>query len=690
MKKISILVPCCNVEKYIRECLDSIKNQTYSNLEIICINDGSTDNTGKIIDEYVATDSRFKAIHKPNSGYGDSMNQGLDMCTGDYIGIVESDDWIEPNMYEKLYDTCLEHDLDLVKCLWYSGPTGTENIDQLKWIPKDQVYTPLEKQNVLLMQPTIWAALYRRDLLEEGRKVRFLPTPGASFQDTSFAFKAYSKSKRFMLISTALHHYRINPNSSVSSSGKITCIVDEWNEMRRWINEDPVLKGIIVKNEIFMRIIYGGLMWNYLRLSTTARLIFIRAANQFFRNIEKDGLFNLYGLVKKEEGDILLQILYDPLTFHNNKIQETVNRLFKDKDSVCKCEQKDLISIVVACYNTEKYIISSLNSIIRQSYKNIEIICVDDCSTDSTATLVKHLMRKDTRIQYICTEKNSGLSAVRNLGLSKCQGQYVMFVDGDDCLMPNSISILYSTINKNPDVDVVMGSIIVGYEEGREAYGNIPQSDDRYYTIKKDKFVNVQTTPYDYLNINVSAWGKLWRCSIIERYHIRFPEGLYYEDANFFWKYLSVAPKLFLSKEYVYHYQRHLTGSIMSNTFNKKKGLAIQHLYILEDLYEFICNHKTEDTGKKILSMVYEPYFWFAYNYSPQSDYDNIFTTICNILNQQKVDTSNNPLLDHLKNYNASQKSEIYLELYNSRKEIEKMKKKKTLWRKIKNIFKRS
>ena len=615
------------------------------------------------------------------------MNKGLELCTGDYIGIVESDDWIEPNMYETLISTCLENNLDLVKCLWQSGPTGTENIDKLKWISKDQIYAPLDKQKVLLMQPSIWSALYRRDLLEEGRKVRFLPTPGASYQDTSFAFKAYTKSKRFMLISKALHHYRINPNSSVSSSGKINCIIDEWNEMRKWINEDPTLKSIIIKNEIFLRILHGGFMWNYLRLSIPARLTFLRNANHFLRTIEKDGLFNLYEYIKEEGGINLQQVLCDPISFHKKKALETVNRLFDGKKTVCGCEQKDLISIIVSCYNTEKYIVSSLSSIIRQSYKNIEIICVDDCSTDSTVILIRHIMRKDRRIQYINTEKNSGLSAVRNLGLSICQGKYVMFVDGDDCMMPNAIATLYSEINKRTDIDVVMGSIKVDYEEGREAYGKIPQSDDIYYTIKKNKFVNIKTDSYDFLNMNVSACGKIWNRSIIEKYQIRFPDGLLYEDANFFWKYLCAAPKLLLLKEPVYYYLRHKTDSIMSNTFNKKTGLAIQHLYILEDLYKFICQHDLKLTGRKVLNMVYEPYFWFAYNNSPKSDYDKVFTTICNILNAQKADTSNNSLLNQLKEYNTSLKSEIFLELYYSRKGQEERKKKNTLWSKIKHYF---
>ena len=99
---ISVLVPCCNVEKYLRQCLDSIINQTYTELEIICLNDGSTDSTPDILREYEKKDSRILVVDKPNSGYGATMNLGLKMAKGKYIGIVESDDYIEPSMYEIL------------------------------------------------------------------------------------------------------------------------------------------------------------------------------------------------------------------------------------------------------------------------------------------------------------------------------------------------------------------------------------------------------------------------------------------------------------------------------------------------------------------------------------------------------------------------------------------------------------
>lgn len=103
MPKVSILMPACNVEKFLRECMDSVVNQTLEDIEIICIDDGSKDATGDILDEYAEKDSRIKVIHKPNSGYGHSMNVGIDNATGEYIGIVETDDFADLNMFEELY-----------------------------------------------------------------------------------------------------------------------------------------------------------------------------------------------------------------------------------------------------------------------------------------------------------------------------------------------------------------------------------------------------------------------------------------------------------------------------------------------------------------------------------------------------------------------------------------------------------
>ena len=115
MKKISVLVPIYNVEKYLPECLDSLISQTLKDIEIICINDGSTDSSLQIIKRYAKKDSRIIVINKKNSGYGDSMNQGLAKATGEYIAIVESDDYIDEDAWENLYKLAKKHNADIVR-----------------------------------------------------------------------------------------------------------------------------------------------------------------------------------------------------------------------------------------------------------------------------------------------------------------------------------------------------------------------------------------------------------------------------------------------------------------------------------------------------------------------------------------------------------------------------------------------
>ena len=111
--KISVIVPVYNVEKYLTKCVDSIMNQTYKDLEIILVDDGSTDNSGKICDEYVKKDKRFKVIHKKNGGLSDARNVGIKNSTGEYLSFIDSDDYIDNDMIECLYNACIKNNADI-------------------------------------------------------------------------------------------------------------------------------------------------------------------------------------------------------------------------------------------------------------------------------------------------------------------------------------------------------------------------------------------------------------------------------------------------------------------------------------------------------------------------------------------------------------------------------------------------
>lgn len=194
MPKVSIIIPTYNVEDYLRECMDSVTRQTLKDIEIICINDGSTDGSLEILKEYADKDPRIVLVDKENEGYGVGMNIGLDKASGEYIGIVEPDDFVPLNMYEDLYNTAKENDLDFVKADFYRFTRNCENGNmELIYNHLDstgenynQVINPFEKPYITKFIMNTWSGIYRREYIEKYH-IRHNTTPGASFQDNGFS-----------------------------------------------------------------------------------------------------------------------------------------------------------------------------------------------------------------------------------------------------------------------------------------------------------------------------------------------------------------------------------------------------------------------------------------------------------------------------------------------------------------------
>ena len=133
MAKISVVIPMYNVEDYLRECLDNIIGQTLKDIEIICVNDGSTDRSSEILEEYTKKDNRIKVIHKENSGLVSARKTGVSLAKGKYIGYVDSDDWIEPEMYMELYTLAEKYDVDFVSSGYFlEGNYTTTHVDTIE------------------------------------------------------------------------------------------------------------------------------------------------------------------------------------------------------------------------------------------------------------------------------------------------------------------------------------------------------------------------------------------------------------------------------------------------------------------------------------------------------------------------------------------------------------------------------
>ena len=219
---ISIIVPVYKVEEYINQCVDSIVNQTYKDLEIILVDDGSPDNCPKICDEYAQKDNRVKALHKKNGGLMSARQAGLRIATGEYVGFVDGDDWIEPNMYEKFAYLIDKYKPDMAMCEFlYSYPERDEKSSQL---PEKEFYDKTALENEIYpkllfkppyynygINPCCWSKLYKKELLENNLyKVTDKIKIG---EDAAFTYPCLIGANSIVYCEKHLYHYRVNPDS---------------------------------------------------------------------------------------------------------------------------------------------------------------------------------------------------------------------------------------------------------------------------------------------------------------------------------------------------------------------------------------------------------------------------------------------------------------------------------------------
>jgi len=309
MPKISILVPIYNVEKYLKECLDSLINQTFKDIEIICLNDGSTDSCAEILEEYRLKDARIKVINKENSGYGATMNIGLNVATGEYIGIVESDDFVKNTMFEDLYNIAAKNDADIVKSDYFYYTTANKQCRRAGKISKfraNKVINAQKYSKLLRMQPSIWSAIYKREFLNNNN-IRFLETPGASYQDTSFSFKAITLADRIVLTDKAYLFYRQdNENSSVNSKEKIFIICEEYDEITDFLNKNPKQKSFANTQKLIKQ--YKAYMWNVKRVDKQHRATFIDVFSDTFKKYYEANELDKEFFKKFKKKDLLLLI----------------------------------------------------------------------------------------------------------------------------------------------------------------------------------------------------------------------------------------------------------------------------------------------------------------------------------------------------------------------------------------------
>lgn len=509
--RVSVIVPIMNVEAYLPKALDSLAAQTLEEIEFILLNDGSTDGSPGIMQAYAKKDARFRVTDKENTGYGSTMNLGIAAARGEYIGILEPDDYADPRMFERLYREASENGLDFVKSdyiLFTEGPDGKEREKTVRLAPDEGWYgrtlCPGEEKEVFFFPINTWTGIYRREFLER-YGIRHHETPGASFQDNGFWFQTFCRGKRVRLVREALYHYRgDNPNSSMMSRKKERCITEEYRWIHGWLEGDPALlkqfEGVMYDKQ------YLSMLLTLSRLEAGRRLPYLRHMREELERPYRERLFDRRYL--------------HPLDW------EKLDRIMEDPETYGRGID---VSVIIPAYNAEAYIGECLHSILFRCNARIEVICVDDGSTDGTGEILQRMAEEDGRIRVYRTE-NAGAGAARNEGMKHAGGEYLAFLDADDFFEPETLDRAWSAA-KTGRLDMIA---FPGDNYDQESGEFSPLENCRERLLPRKRPFAGKDVKRDIFRLFIGwTWDKLFRTEWIRRTGLKFAELRSSNDLSF-------------------------------------------------------------------------------------------------------------------------------------------------------------
>jgi len=276
--KISVIVPVYNVELYLEKCIESICNQTYKNLQIILVDDGSTDSSGNICDLYGKKDNRITVIHKTNGGLSDARNAGLDIADGEYIGFVDSDDYIAPEMFEHLLNLSKINNGDIVICdkvEFNENETICVNnkLEQITVLDRNLAIAQLANDTTI--RSHVWNKLYKHNLFDG---IRF--DVGKAYEDVYIMHRLFLKTQKIVITNQVFYYYLQRSNSILGEMNLNKQVDLYWAYVRRYeelINTFPQLKNNLIKPMYFC-------LWDLVNQCTLSNSSIIKKCYTYYKN----------------------------------------------------------------------------------------------------------------------------------------------------------------------------------------------------------------------------------------------------------------------------------------------------------------------------------------------------------------------------------------------------------------------
>lgn len=468
-EKISIIIPCYNVESVLSRCLDSIFCQDIdvADYEVICVDDNSTDGTLNLLCEYEKSypESMIVIALEENGKQGKARNIALGYASGNYVMYVDADDVLAPNILKRLYKTLIEYNCDVAECNYKSFSVGNSFI--VESIGKAEIYDMTDakwrKACILRRFPKTapWGRLYKRELLTE--QDIFFPE-GITMEDTYFSELCMAHMKKYVWLPETLYFYYINPNGTYYGKKAInyymdTLIVQNMATDRIRMNGllpdcekeleylyflkafcDPIAR--MIKNKDYFS--YKNYEWAYREL------------------LERYPLIGENPYVWQSKAELLMfsRELSKRLFFEDELAMALYGDDYKNELDCIKVHNNTKVSVLVVTSNQKTALCETLESLLQQSYKNLEIVIVDDASSDGTLETIQELFGDKENIYYLRNEMMQGIGASYNAGAACASGFWLAFAECGTIWQPDRLEIQITSLTKNKKwnyCDVVVG-----------------------------------------------------------------------------------------------------------------------------------------------------------------------------------------------------------------------------------------
>ncbi len=594
--KISVIVPVYNTENYLSQCLESIIGQTMKEIEIICVDDGSTDHSLDILKQYAVKDSRITVLTQPNINAGAARNYGLKKAKGKYLSFLDADDFFEPDLLEKLYNASEKNkaQISVCRCDRYFHSKG--EYASMSWSVREELlpgatvfsFRDIRKDRLQCFVGWAWDKLFLSSFIQEND---LFFQEQRTTNDMYFVFAALVKATRITVVEDVLVHQRKLDSGTLSITRE-----------KSW---DCFYKALLLLRDTFQKwgtwtwmeqdfVNYAlyACLWNLSTLQPPAqKLLYQKLSNEYLFELGATSHPGSYFYNQKEYNEAMWVIALPYETYYRTG-KSKGSKIESSFDDRANLDSSPKVSVILPSLNVRRYIRECLDSVVNQTLREIEIICVDAGSTDGTVKILQEYAERDPRIRILSSDRKS-YGAQMNMGIRAATGKYIGIVETDDYIREGMYETLYA-VAETHNLDFVKADFFrfTNNEKGELQLDYNQLSEDRSVYGKVVR-------PRDNLSLFLlimNTWSGIYnRQFLLEQdiWHHETP-GASYQDNGFWFKTFAMAQRAYFVNRPFYMNRR---DNPNSSVYSKEK------VYCMNEEYAYIFDFLNDRPELKELLM---------------------------------------------------------------------------------------